>query len=55
MHLCPHLEDHTSCPEGYLEWHSWAEFMSKTHRQVRCCGCGLYAIWEPKKDQPHDQ
>lgn len=55
MTLCPYFEDHTPCPEGYLEWHSWAESMSKTHRQVRCGGCGLYAIWEPKKDQPHDQ
>lgn len=46
--LCPHVEDHTAQPEGYLPWHAWAEEMSKTHRQRKCAGCGLYKIWEPK-------
>lgn len=52
-------DNHTPCPEGYIEWHQWAEFMSKTHTQRRCRECGLYAIWEPKtalraKDQTND-
>jgi hypothetical protein len=36
-------------PEGYREWHAWAAEMSKTHWQVRCPACGLYAVWVPKK------
>lgn len=46
---CPNQSAHTDCPEGYLDWHSWAERMSKTHRQVRCPDCGLFSIWEPKQ------
>lgn len=46
---CPQLAKHTKCPEGYLDWHEWAEKKQKTHRSVRCPGCGLYAIWKPKK------
>lgn len=45
---CPHIEDHTPAPEGYIQWHSWAEKMNKTHKQRKCVGCGLYAIWEPR-------
>jgi hypothetical protein len=32
-------------PNGYLAWHEWAEEMSKTHKQVKCEGCGRYSIW----------
>lgn len=39
---------HTKCPEGYLEWHAWAERKAKTHRAVMCPGCGLWKIWMPK-------
>lgn len=41
---------HTPCPSGYLGWHSWAEEKSKTHAQVRCPGCGKWAIWLPKAE-----
>jgi hypothetical protein len=47
--LCPRGDDHTPAPEGYIQWHHWAEAMSKTHRQRKCPGCGLYAIWTPKR------
>lgn len=47
--LCPHFEDHTPQPEGYIQWHAWAEQMGKTHRQVKCGGCGRYSIWVPRK------
>lgn len=47
--LCEHFEDHTLCPEGYIQWHAWAEEMAKTHRQEKCAGCGLFAIWVPRK------
>lgn len=48
--LCPNIEDHTAFqPEGYLAWHEWAEQMSKTHKQRKCPGCGLYQIWEPRR------
>ena len=46
---CPNVAKHTKCPEGYLQWHPWAERKSKTHRTERCPACGLYAIWVPKK------
>lgn len=43
-------EPHTESPEGYLQWHAWAERMAKTHTQRQCRGCGLWAIWEPKSE-----
>ncbi len=46
--FCPDHEAHTVAPEGYIQWHAWAETMSKTHHQRKCDGCGLFAIWEPK-------
>ncbi len=46
--LCPHFEDHTAAPAGYLQWHAWATKMSKTHQQRKCDGCGRYSVWEPK-------
>lgn len=45
---CPEKHLHTPCPEGYLQWHAWAEEKAKTHKQRRCPGCNLFAIWEPK-------
>lgn len=42
---------HTPSPAGsgdYFAWYAFAERMRKTHRQVRCPRCGLWAIWEPK-------
>ena len=49
--LCPHFEDHTLAPEGYIAWHYWAAKMSKTHRQRKCVGCGLFVFWEPKNNR----
>src|ERR1700756_4418734 len=40
---------HTPCPEGYLQWHTWAEKKSKTHKAIKCPNCGRYAIWVPKR------
>lgn len=36
---------HTSCPEGYVNWHLWAEKKARTHVQIQCSACGLWAIW----------
>lgn len=50
--LCPDFQHHTLCPiadHDYIGWHAWAKEMSKTHRQIRCTGCGLYTIWIPKR------
>ena len=47
--LCSLASKHTKCPEGYLEWHAWANRKSRTHRTERCPGCGLYMIWVKKK------
>lgn len=46
--LADDCDRHTVCPDGYTQWHAWAEQMNKTHEQRRCNGCGLYAIWEPR-------
>lgn len=46
---CPNAKDHTQHPEGYVAHLTWAYEMLRTHRQVRCAGCGLWAIWVPKK------
>lgn len=47
---CPELKHHVKGePEGYLQWHAWAEKKIKTHKQSRCPGCGLYVIWTSKK------
>lgn len=50
--LCPNFADHTPCPEGYIQWHAWADKMARTHRARKCSGCGLYKIWEPKRSAP---
>lgn len=48
---CPARAQHTRCPEGYIQWHSWADKKIKTHRQIRCRVCGLFAIWIPRKSR----
>lgn len=45
---CPNEAQHTPAPSDYLGWHAWARKMGKTHRQVRCPSCGLWAIWVEK-------
>lgn len=45
---CPERERHTPEPmheSDYMGWHAWARRMSKTHKQLRCPKCGLFAIW----------
>lgn len=42
---CPEKDKHTPSPEGYIEWHAWAEKKAKTHKQKRCPGCTRFAIW----------
>lgn len=44
---CPNAAAHTPEPKGYLAWHAWAARMAETHHQIRCSGCGRYAIWVP--------
>lgn len=45
---CPDAAKHTPCPKNYIQWHFWADRMSKTHKQVRCATCGLWTIWAVK-------
>jgi hypothetical protein len=47
--VCRLAKRHTKAPTTYIAWHDWAEKKSKTHRQIKCPGCGLYKIWVPKK------
>ena len=48
MAICPNRHNHTEGPDGYLEWHSWAEQMNETHEQTYCPSCGMFVIWGPK-------
>lgn len=45
---CDNWENHSQAPTGVLQWHAWAAEKSKTHKQIKCKGCGLYQIWIPK-------
>ncbi len=47
--VCAYVEDHTPCPQGYLQWFAWAAKMARTHKQVRCGGCGRFKVWVPRK------
>lgn len=44
---CPRRSEHTACPTSILTWGTWARRKAKTHHQVRCEGCNLFAIWVP--------
>lgn len=36
LQSCPQIEQHTSCPDGYTQWHEWAASMAhKGYRQRR--------------------
>lgn len=48
---CPNAAEHTEAPSGYLDYQAWATAMEKTHRQRKCAGCNLWAIWLPKEKQ----
>ena len=53
---CPERSKHTPSPAGYLAWHEWADRKSRRHYQVRCPGCGLFAVWRRKpKGMPDDE
>lgn len=45
---CPKAALHTPQPVGYVEWHNWAQQMTKGFKQKKCPGCGLLNIWEPR-------
>jgi hypothetical protein len=49
--VCPNEDLHTTHPQGYVAFADWADEKSKTHHQVKCPGCGLYAIWVPNKKE----
>ena len=40
--------EHTKRPEGFVAFQEWAEKKAKTHDQIRCPVCGLWAVWVPK-------
>ena len=45
---CPNRNEHTEGPGSYQGWHVWAMQKGKTHKQKRCRGCGLFAVWVSK-------
>lgn len=36
---------HTKMPEGYVAFAETADKLIKTHRQIRCPGCGFLTLW----------
>lgn len=42
---CPNYEQHEPMPTAYVEFDGWGAKMNKTHKNVKCSGCGLYKIW----------
>ena len=44
---CPNNANHTPMPIGYVARQEWAERMARTHTQITCESCGLWAIWLP--------
>jgi hypothetical protein len=46
---CPNAAEHTPVPVLVLHGAEWAERMLRTHDQRLCEGCGLYAIWRPRR------
>lgn len=49
---CPNRAAHTYAPRAYTAWHHWASRMNRTHRQIRCEGCGRFRIWIPRTPRP---
>jgi hypothetical protein len=45
---CPNAAKHTPHPSGYIEHEEWARKKMKTHKQVKCPGCGRFEIWVKK-------
>ncbi len=48
--LCPQQHLHTPGPQGYLEWHAYADHMAATHVQEPCTGLCGKLIWVPATD-----
>lgn len=46
---CRNVNNHTTCPTGYVQWHAWAKKMALAHKQKRCPGCGLFTIWVSRR------
>ena len=47
---CPNADNHTPHPSP-MQFGSWADEMSKTHDQIQCEVCDLWAIWVPRADR----
>ncbi len=46
---CPNEANHTPHPTGYISNSNWADDAMVVADQKRCDGCGLFAIWVPKR------
>ena len=42
---CPNYENHEPMPIGYVEFHEYGKKLNKTHKNVKCPGCGKYRLW----------
>lgn len=51
--LCPQAALHSEMPDQMVA-EEWVTAKQRTHRQVRCPGCGFWRIWEPKRKACED-
>jgi hypothetical protein len=42
---CKLRKIHTKMPNGYVAFSEMTDRLIKTHRQIKCPGCGFYALW----------
>ena len=45
---CPNYENHEPMPTGYVEFDEWAKVKNRTHKNIKCPGCGFYRLWIPR-------
>lgn len=48
---CPRVELHSVDPPTSLSWLDRTRRKMDTHRPVKCPGCGLFKIWEPRPSE----
>jgi hypothetical protein len=49
---CTNEAQHTPHPVRQFAHEAWAEQMLRSHKQMRCPDCRLWAIWVPLPDAP---
>lgn len=48
---CPNEDAHDPSPPSAMDWLTHTREKMLTHRPVRCPGCNLFKIWEPRPSE----